>query len=116
MKDMMAMFALFDVKVLKAERAEFLHICHAKARVQVNARSIAPTAAINLGPRVRGELGEGLVRFAAHGNIAIQLLQGRGRSRGRMRANCNLYGIAAQFVKPLLRNAQLGRRATPEKI
>ena len=57
-----------------------------------------------------------LVGLAAHGNIAIQFLQGCGWSRGRMRPNCNLYSIAAQFVKPLLRDPQLGRRAAPEKI
>src|SRR5581483_177965 len=82
----------------------------------MDSAAVAPAATVNLIPCAGRELWQGLIRLAAHGDIAIQFPQGCAWSGGWMRPNRDFYGVAPKLCEPLLRDAQLRRRATPEEI
>ena len=76
----------------------------------------AKAAAGDALPRFTRQPSEGLVRLAAHCNVATGLAE-RGRGRGRaMRPDSDFGCALAESGEPLHRHSQLRRRAAPEQV
>jgi hypothetical protein len=73
---MVPMAMEFDRIILKAESTQGAHVDGAQAGAEVLFAIRLPAAADDLTPRTRRELSDGVVRFAAQGNIAADLAHG----------------------------------------
>src|SRR5215207_5951615 len=82
-----------------------------RRRPEAHARKVGRT------PVSVRELDEHVFAFADDDGVGLQLLEGRARRRGRVRPDDDDMPCGAtETLARLDRNAQLGRRATPEEI
>src|SRR5579862_7469628 len=104
------------VVIVKIESSQSLHVGNGSCRSDLESISGFPAATVDFGPRSRGQLRQRFIRLAAHGDITLQFAQRRGRRRGTVGTDGDLYCFALQRGEPLLRNTQLGWRTAPEQI
>src|SRR5262249_51661421 len=113
---MMSMMVGLYAVIAKIQWTQGLHICHTELPADVNAVLNLEAAALNLAPRLKSKLRNGLVGFTAQGDITFRLAHGGGRRGRRMRSAGYCYGPRTQSLNPLHGYAKLGRRTTPKKI